>query len=107
MLLAWPEQKIFMDGQTDIYGDDLAWDYLQLIELQPGWRDTLSRHRIDLVLMPVSHPMVHELARDPSWKLLKCDPTAAFLMRGEGDPASNLAGVGECYRAPQNPYASQ
>ena len=33
LLYAWPEQKVFIDGGTDHYGEDLVQEHLQLASL--------------------------------------------------------------------------
>ncbi|MGH7525143.1 MAG: hypothetical protein ACREMX_00405 [Gemmatimonadales bacterium] len=84
LLYAWPDQKVFIDGGTDFYGPDLMAAYLDVIQLRPGWRDTLANRNISLVLMPTKSAMVNELARDGEWRLRSCDATAALLERGSG-----------------------
>jgi len=81
LLYAWPEQKVFIDGGTDFYGPDLMRTYMDVAGIQPGWRDTLSRRGISLVLMPTGSAMVNELAHDGDWRVWYCDRTAAFLRR--------------------------
>lgn len=81
LLFAWPEQKVFMDGQTDFYGEELTRTHIRIQTLYPGWRDLLRQWDISLVIMPTTAPLVHELARDPAWRIWHCDPTAAILQR--------------------------
>ncbi len=38
----WPEETVFIDGQTDFYGETLTREYSQVITLQNGWKDTLE-----------------------------------------------------------------
>ena len=51
LLYAWPEQKVFIDGGTDHYGQDLVQEHLRLASLMPGWRDVLTRWDISLALL--------------------------------------------------------
>jgi hypothetical protein len=82
LLQEWPEQRVFIDGQTDFYGDDLMRQHVRIKSLEPGWRELMSRWDIDLVLMPSRERLAHELARDPSWRIWHCDSTAVILRRG-------------------------
>ena len=50
LLLAWPEQRVFIDGGTDHYGDTLFSQYIQVWNLDPGWQDVLRSHGIDLAI---------------------------------------------------------
>ncbi len=90
MLTAWPEEQVFIDGQTDLYGADVTADYLTISDLDPGWRDVLNRWDISLVMVPSSSPLGNELARDPSWSIWHCDSTAVILQRGGTDRASGI-----------------
>jgi hypothetical protein len=82
LLQAWPEQKVFIDGQTDFYGEDLAKKYGQIATLLPNWRSLLRSWNIGLVLVPSSSRLAHELVRDPAWRIWYCDATAVMLQRG-------------------------
>jgi hypothetical protein len=84
LIYAWPEQKVFIDGGTDFYGPDLMRTWQLIRDLQPGWRDSLSRFGVDLVLMPPDAAMVHELLQQPDWRLRDCDATAALLQKSPG-----------------------
>jgi hypothetical protein len=77
---AWPEQKVFIDGNTDFYGTDLMRTFMGVTALQPGWRDTLAAWDVRLVLMPNGSAIAEELAHD-GWRVRHCDATAALLER--------------------------
>jgi hypothetical protein len=86
LLHAWPEQRVFIDGGTDHYGDKLFDEYVQVWNLEPGWRDIMRRYGIDLALIPPGSRLAHELAGDLGWKVWYCDSTAVIL-RGHMDSA--------------------
>jgi hypothetical protein len=96
LLKQWPEMKVFIDGQTDFYGEALTRDHWRVGWLQPGWRDVLRRWKVELVLIPSRAPLAHELARDPEWTIWYCDSTAVILNR---KPASD--------RRPTDPDSSE
>ncbi|MBA3259715.1 MAG: hypothetical protein H0T68_09650 [Gemmatimonadales bacterium] len=77
----WPEQRIFIDGATDFYGEALFKEYLQVWNLEPGWRDVLQRWDITLVLLPPRARLADELISDHGWSIWYCDSTAAILAR--------------------------
>ena len=91
ILYAWPEEKVFIDGQTDLYGEAVARDFLTVWDLEPGWRDVLDRWDISLVMVPTSSPLGDELARDPGWGIWHCDATAVILQRGGSDRSSGIS----------------
>lgn len=81
LLYAWPEQRVFIDGQTDFYGEDLARAYVQVTELRPGWREVLRAWDVSLALLPSGSPLAQELAREPGWQVWYRDGTATILRR--------------------------
>lgn len=80
---AWPEVPVFIDGQTDFYGEDLTREYERIRELQPGWRDLLEKHAISWALVPPDAPIASGLELHPDWTLTYRDSTAvSFVRRG-------------------------
>jgi hypothetical protein len=76
----WPGQRVFIDGQTDFYGEALAREYLQVIELREGWAEVLDRHRVDWVILGASSTVVRQLAAS-GWITVHQDSLAAVLVR--------------------------
>ncbi len=81
LLYAWPEQRVFIDGQTDFYGDSLTREFLAMRDLKPGWRARFSAWRIGVAVVPTRSPIADALAHEPGWRLVHCDTTAAVLVR--------------------------
>jgi hypothetical protein len=75
----WPDQRVFIDGQTDFYGEHLTRQYEQVITLGDGWRQVLEQYQVRWVLMPPTSELVQNLSADPGWKLVYQDTTAAVL----------------------------
>ena len=98
LLKEWPEQKVFIDGQTDFYGDDLTREHMRIAMLQPGWRDLLRGRDIELALIPSTSALAHELVRDPGWAIWHCDSTAVLLQR-RPVPPGNAGGGDAAQRA--------
>ena len=72
----WPEQRVFIDGQTDFYGEQLTRQYEQAISLQPGWREVLQGNHVRWVLMPPESELARALQAEPGWITLYRDDTA-------------------------------
>src|SRR5207244_1300439 len=69
MLYAWPEEKVFIDGQTDFYGEALTREYVKVIDVKPGWRDVLKEWDVSLVLVPSNSAVAAELQRESGWSV--------------------------------------
>ena len=77
----WPSHRVFIDGQTDFYGEALALEYLNVVELSEGWREVLDRHRVRWVIYDTDSPLVRQLAGSPGWRVLYQDSVATVLAR--------------------------
>jgi hypothetical protein len=69
ILYAWPEQKVFIDGQSDFYGVPLNQLYMSIRQAEPGWERRLDSLGVDMVLLPAQAPMSRALAEAPEWIL--------------------------------------
>jgi hypothetical protein len=85
LVYAWPEQRIFIDGGTDFFGDSLYQEYSRVRQLSPGWRRILDRWDIRLALLRPKSSLAHELMRDSRWTRWYCDSVAVVLQRTTGD----------------------
>jgi hypothetical protein len=79
VLYAWPEQRAFIDGGTDFYGEEVFTEYLRVWNLDPRWDEVLRKYGITLTLIPPQSRLAHELIRDRRWTIWYCDSTAAIL----------------------------
>jgi len=65
-----PQEKVFVDGRTDLYGDQfLTNEYLATATGADGWRDTLDRYGIRLVVVEAGSGLARVLAVEPGWRL--------------------------------------
>lgn len=77
----WPGLTVFIDGQTDFYGEALSREYERVITLDEGWQEILSRYDVQWVLMPPESSLARELRMTPGWKEVYRDNTAVILHR--------------------------
>jgi hypothetical protein len=85
LLYAWPEQRIFIDGGTDVLGPELMRTHMEVTRLQPGWRQHLAEWKVEWALLEPRTPLAGQLAHEPGWRLDRCDRTAA-LFHFDGPP---------------------
>jgi hypothetical protein len=81
LLHEWPEQRVFIDGGTDFYGEALFKEYVQVWNLDPGWRDVLSKWKIRWALIGPRSRLATQLVREPGWTIWDCDSVAVMLNR--------------------------
>lgn len=75
----WPEMRVFIDGQTDFYGEGLTREYEQALTAAPGWQEVLQKYDVSWVILPPGEPLVSALATDPGWNTVYQDQTTAII----------------------------
>lgn len=81
--LIWRHIPVFIDGRTELYGDDFFLYYLQTIRLQENWRQPLADFDVAYVLVGRSHPLATLLVTSGEWEAAYQDELAQVLMRRE------------------------
>jgi hypothetical protein len=77
----WPQQNVFIDGQTDFYGEALTREYAQVMALREGWEAILKKYDVAWVIVQSDKPLVGALQDTLHWTILYQDPTATILHR--------------------------
>lgn len=79
----WPQQQVFIDGQTDFYGESLTRKYEQVIMLGEGWWEILDEYQVQWVIMPSKSRLVEVLFEDHGWEQKYKDETSTILISSE------------------------
>jgi len=75
-----PEVPVFVDGRTDLYGDEVLGQWLNMVQGGEGWQEDLGDWQIDAVLLMPERPLAVELI-DQGWEVEYADEKAIFLSR--------------------------
>lgn len=75
----WPEQKDFIDSQTDQTGEATRL-YKRVEHLEDGWQNVLETYDVQWAILPVDSILATELSRS-DWKTLYQDDTAIILRK--------------------------
>ncbi len=76
----WPEQRVFIDGQTDFYGEALTREYETIISAEPGWKTLLDKYRVTWAILPPQEALSAALEAD-GWQPVYWDETAVIYAR--------------------------
>jgi hypothetical protein len=71
---------VFVDGRTDLFGDEIIGQWMMVVQAAPGWEKVLIQWDVSLVLVDPQRPLVSELTR-AGWKQLYADSQAVLLQR--------------------------
>ena len=53
----YPDQKVFIDGRADMYGDELMWEYMNIYNGGENWKELFDKHSIDYALVGKQAPI--------------------------------------------------
>lgn len=78
----WPQERVFIDAQTDFYGEELTRQYEQVLTVSPGWEEILQVYEVRWVIVPPSTALAAELRARPDWQVVYQDETAEIFNKG-------------------------
>ncbi len=82
LMFALPDTPVFVDGRTDLYGDQfLTEDYRQIATGAPGWQEGLERYGVQWVIMEKDSGLARSLSESAEWKLDYEDDLAVIYTR--------------------------
>lgn len=75
-----PEEKVFVDGRTDLFGDEIIGEWLQVVQADAGMEAILDKWSVQRVMLQPNRPAVHALISH-GWLEVYQDTTAIILER--------------------------
>lgn len=76
-----PQQKVFIDGRSDFYGEKIGTEYVRLLQGHWKWREYMAKYNFDLVLVPVTNAIAELLKHEPGWKVVADNGKQILLVR--------------------------
>jgi hypothetical protein len=78
----WPTEQVFIDGQTDFYGEDLTREYESVLTLGNDWEGILRKYAVGWVIMPAGSNLTEALEATGHWERIYQDDTTEILKNG-------------------------
>jgi hypothetical protein len=97
----YPDQKVFMDGRSDFYGNGMVRTYQHIISAQYDWETDLKRFGIEAVMVKPEEPIAAVLKESRKWKTV-FDNGSVIIFRAQ-PPVSGTNGP--CVSAGTGPDA--
>jgi hypothetical protein len=72
----YPAGKVFVDGRFDLYGGKFTETYLDVLNSQPKWQETLDKYGVSTVLLNVKTPLAGTLKESVRWQVIYDDGVA-------------------------------
>ena len=79
----WPRQLVFLDSQSDFYGEPLMRDYEQVMTVRRDWENLLKKYQVDWVIISARSPLATRVSGSPDWEALYEDETAVIFRRSQ------------------------
>lgn len=76
----WPSQKVFLDSQTDFYGEEMMRLYEQTVTGK-DWRTDFERYAVEWAIIQPDSGLARALRVEESWQVLYEDQVAIVLRR--------------------------
>lgn len=80
LMFALPEYPVFVDGRTDLYGDEFLLNYVRTVSGGSIWRDTLAQYDVNLVVVEAGSGLANHLAHEDGWQQIYPPPESDDTM---------------------------
>jgi hypothetical protein len=72
------ERRVYIDGRSDFYGAAYMKQYVDLLEVRPGWREIMRSFQFTHALLPERFSL-GDVLEDAGWRVLYRDKLAVLL----------------------------
>jgi hypothetical protein len=77
----WPRHLVFIDSQSDFYGEDLMREYDQIMSANGGWKNLLDKYQVEWAIVQPGMPLVSSLQSELHWEIVYHDNTTTILRK--------------------------
>ena len=77
----WPRSLVFVDSQSDFYGESLMREYVDILSAQDDWSNLLEKYHVDWVIIPTNSPLAGFLVTEPGWAVAYQDTVAIIIQK--------------------------
>ncbi|MEM5775557.1 MAG: hypothetical protein AAGU05_11200, partial [Anaerolineaceae bacterium] len=83
LLWQWPESEVFIDGRTDLYGDTVMGEWMEIMQCGEETAQILDRWDAEALLVEPGRPVSTCLLQN-GWENVYQDEQAVILVRDAG-----------------------
>lgn len=79
----WPKYSVFLDSQSDFYGEELMREYDQIMNTDNGWKNLFEKYQVVWMIVPVNSPLATHIENTPNWEIIHADNVAVIGRQNE------------------------
>ena len=76
-----PDSRVFVDGRSEFYGDDLLNTYDDVMNVSSGWQQILDRYGANVIIVEKNAGLAGALDKEPGWSRAFTGPIEAVFVR--------------------------
>ncbi|MHC1785044.1 MAG: hypothetical protein AB9891_20215 [Anaerolineaceae bacterium] len=80
LIFACPQNLVFLDGRTDLFGDEIIGEWQKVILGDPEWRTILDKWDVQTVLLQPDKPVI-SIMKDHGWRIGFEDEKSVVMLR--------------------------
>lgn len=77
----WPGQRVFIDSQSDFYGEALTRQSEEILNGEQNWEAKLSQYNVTRIIVPRDEGLVRAAEKSTDWKIAYEDNVAIIFVR--------------------------
>ena len=85
LMFAVPDYPVFVDGRTDLYGDEFLQTYLQIYTAAEDWKVALTEYDVNLIVIEHNSPLALALRTESDWQNVYEDEQAVIYTRNRAN----------------------
>ena len=74
-------QPVFLDSQSDFYGEQLIREYDQIMNTDNNWLGLLDKYKVNWVLVSTQSKLSNALSDHPGWEITYTDETSVIFRK--------------------------
>jgi hypothetical protein len=72
---------VFLDSQSDFYGERLIREYDQIMTAKGDWLSLLDKYEVTWAILPPNVPLTSTLQNELNWVIVYQDATATVIRK--------------------------
>jgi hypothetical protein len=86
----YPGHRVFVNGRSDFYGQDLEQKYFEVMEVKYDWEQSLNRYKVDIIVLSTKTALASTIKESSHWHTVYDDKVAiVFRAIRSGRPRVN------------------